>query len=397
MRLTPSTIAGLTLPIGVDDKIYFDEALPGFGVRLRRSGKRSLVLQYAIAGKTRKIPLGPVADLSKARSTAKTLLAKIRLGGDPASEKVQARARSAETFGALVKPFLLHQQAKLKPRSMKESERHLLRMCRPLHPLPLVAIDRRTVATRLTAIAQDNGPAAANRVRGSLGAFCTWLIKEGIIGTNPVAFTNKAIENGARDRVLSEAELAMIWQALGDDQYGAIVRLLILTGLRRGEIGELCWSEINFDSNLITIPASRTKNGRAHLVPMSAPVRVLLKAQPRREDRDRVFTDVLWNKAKIALDNRITGINSAPLAGWVVHDLRRAFSTTLHDKLGIAPHIVEVLLGHVGHQTGVAGTYNWATYSTECERALSRWADHVMAVVSGEKSTAQVIQLKRSA
>jgi integrase len=400
VKLTPSTIAGLTLPAGIDDKIFFCEDMPGFGVRLRRSGMRSLVLQYAVAGKTRKIPLGPVADLNKARSTAKTLLAKIRLGGDPASEKAQARARAGETLGSLVKPFLLHQQTKpkpLKPRSLKESERHLLPMCWPLHALPITAVDRRTVAARLAAIAQDNGPAAANRARGTLGAFFTWAIREGLIDTNPVSLTHKAAENGPRSRVLTDGEIANVWQALGDDQYGTILRLLVLSGLRRGEIGELCWSEINFDSNLITIPPSRTKNGRMHLVPMSAPVRALLEAQPRRDDRDRVFTEPLWNKAKIELDQRIAEINGSSLEGWVVHDLRRVFSTTLHDKLGIAPHIVEVLLGHIGHRSGVAGTYNQATYLTECERALSRWADHVMAIVTGEVKAAQIIQLKRSA
>ena len=106
MKLTASTIARLTLPPDRDDKIYFDDDLKGFGVRLRRGGKRSFVVQYAIGGKTRKIPLGSVTelDIGKARSTAKTLLAQVRLGGDPASEKAHARVRAGETFGALLRP-----------------------------------------------------------------------------------------------------------------------------------------------------------------------------------------------------------------------------------------------------------------------------------------------------
>jgi len=313
-------------------------------------------------------------------------LAKIRLGGDPASEKAQARARAGETFGSLVKPFMLHQQTKLKPRSLVESDRHLFKMCKPLHPLPIVAIDRRLIAARLAAIAEDNGPAAANRARGTLGAFFTWAIRQGLIDVHPVSLTHRAVENGPRSRVLSEAELVLIWRALGDDRYGVIVKLLILTGLRRGEIGDLCWSEINFGNGLITIPPARTKNGRAHVIPMSAPVRAMLEAQPRRDDRDRVFAEGLWHKDKDALDRRITEINGAPLQGWVLHDLRRVFSTTLHDELGVAPHVVEVLLGHVGHQAGTAGVYNLAQYLPECSRALDRWAEHVLAVVEGRDS-----------
>ena len=233
MKLTSSVISRLTLPPGLDDKIFFDEDLPGFGLRLRRSGDRSWWVQYAISGRTRKLRLGSVAelDVSKARSTAKTALAQVRLGGDPASTKADARVRAGETFGALLKPFLHHQQTRLKPRSLKESERHLFKLCRSLHGLPIAALNRRTIAARLTAIAQTNGPAAANRVRGSLGAFCTWAIKEGLLDSgNPVAHTHKAVENGPRDRLLSDAELAMIWRGLGGDQFSVIVKLLILLG-----------------------------------------------------------------------------------------------------------------------------------------------------------------------
>ena len=395
MKLTPANIAALTLPDGIADKIYFDEDMPGFGVRLRRSGKRSLVLQYAVASRTRKIPLGPVTDLAKARSTAKTLLAKIRLGGDPASERVQARARAGETFGALIKPFIAHQEGRLKPRSLRAADHHLFMLSKPLHPLPIATIDRRRVAAHLTEVAQARGPATANRMRSSLSAFFTWAIREGLLETgNPVALTNKANERGPRTRVLSDAELALIWQAAGDDQYATIVRLLILTGLRRARNWRVL---LERDQLSISLPFQLAHQERSpHLVPISAPVRALLEAQPRRDGRDRVFTTLSWHASKTALDQTIAETAGTPLTPWVLHDLRRALSTTMHDALGVAPHVVEVLLGHVGHQSGVAGTYNKAQYLPECSRALDRWADHVMSIVTGERAKAQVVQLKRA-
>lgn len=396
MKLTKTTIADLTLPDGINDKIYFDDDMPGFGVRLRSSGKQNLLLQYAIGGITRRMSLGPVSELARARAEAKTLQARIRLGEDPAHAKTKARALAGETFGSLIKPFMIRQQGLLKPRSLVETRRHLEKLCRPMHALPITAIDRRTIAARLMEIATSNGPSAANRCKGSLGALFGWCIGQGLLETNPVSLVPKAIERGPRARLLSGGELALIWNSLGDDDYGTVVRLLILTGLRRGEIGELHWSEVDLNSNLIIIPPSRSKNGREHLVPMSASVRALIEAQPRQGDRDRVFRVSAWNNAKTALDKRVAEINNgAPLAPWVIHDLRRTFSTRLHDELGVLPHVAETLLGHVGHQAGVAGVYNRSTYLAECERALSRWSDRVMSIVTGEQApAAQIIQLR---
>jgi integrase len=398
MKLAAPIIARLALPDGIDDKIYFDDDLKGFGVRLRRSGDRSFVLQYAIGGRTRKVRLGSVAelDINKARAAAKTLLAQIRLGGDPAAEKTHARVRAGETFGSLLKPFMLRQQIKLKPKSLTETRRHLEKLCKPLHPLPVAVIDRRAIAARLAAITEANGPAASNRCKGSLGAFFTWAMMSGFRDDNPVVGTADAIERGPRTRLLSDAELAAIWNASGGDAYGSIVRLLILTGLRRGEIGDLHHSEIDLNSGVITISSERTKAGRPHSVPMANPVRAIIEAQPRRAGgSDRVFPEVPWHVAKRLLDKRIAEANGEPLPPWVIHDLRRVFSTALHDKFAVPPHVVETLLGHAGgHKAGVAGTYNKATYVDECRRALDRWAAHVMTVVTGLEPAGTVVRLR---
>ena len=407
MKLSASVVARLALPPGISDKIFFDDELPGFGLRLRRSGDRSWWVQYAVAKRTRKLRLGSVAelDISKARSTAKTVLARVRLGGDPAHEKRAGRLQAGETVGALLPAFLERQHARLKPRSYEETDRHLSRHCKPLHPLAVAALDRRVIAARLAKVAKASGPVAANRARSSLSAFLNWCAREGYIDSNPAAYTNKAAENGGRDRLLTDAELVAIWRGLGGDQYGTIMKLLILTGARRHEIGSLQWSEVDLDDDTVTLSAARTKNRREHVIPLSTSARALLAAQPHRAEGDGSprefifghgacgFSD--WSGSKADLDARIAAANKGePLPHWVPHDFRRAISTTLHERLGVPPHVVETILAHVGgHKSGVAGVYNLASYLDERRRALQRWADHIEQLLGRKKST-KVVKLR---
>src|SRR5262249_38157364 len=154
-----------------------------------------------------------------------------------------------------------------------------------------------------------------------------------------------------------------------------IIKLLILTGTRRTEIGDLRWSEIDFDAKLITLPAARTKNKREFEIPMTSAVVKLLQAQPRREGRDLVFGSgedgyAGWSKSKDELDRRVS------LQAWVLHDFRRSFSTTLHDdELRVEPHIVEAALNHV--KVGIGAVYNKAQYREQKREALEKWARHI--------------------
>jgi integrase len=364
---------------------------------MRASGSQSFVLQYKFARKNRRFVLGSVTtlDLGKARTTAKDLLAKIRLGRDPAGERFALHAAAAETFGALLPRYLAFKRAKLKPRSFEEVERHLTNHAKPLHARGVESIDRRAIAVLLPSIAERCGPYAANSVRTSLSGYFVWLAREGIIESNPVAFTNKAAENGARERVLSDDEIASIWRAAGDSQYGSIIKLLILTGARRNEIAGLCWSEIDVDDALITLPGARTKNRRVHEIPLGSLALATIQAQPQRA-RDLVFgyggsrgwQD--WSGSKRDIDAR------ANVSQWRLHDFRRTMSTVMHDRLDIQPHIVEAILGHIsGHKGGVAGVYNHAAYRSQKRAALDKWAVFVETLVSGKIPTATVVKLRR--
>ena len=176
---------------------------------------------------------------------------------------------------------------------------------------------------------------------------------------------------------MQDSELLAIWKAFGDDDYGDIVRLLILTGARRDEIGSLRRGEINFAQKQIEIPGSRTKGGVDHIIPLSPlALSILTGAHTARGQRfrfrarrGRLFG---WSQCKARLDARLD------LEPWVLHDFRRALSTTMHEQLDVPPHIVEAILGHVsGHKRGVAGVYNRALYLDQRRDALERYANHI--------------------
>jgi integrase len=191
--------------------------------------------------------------LGRAREIASEHHAKVKLGRDPGAEKRRQAQQASHTFGALATRYLEQQQSQLRPGSFREISRHLGTHSAALYRLPVDTVDQRTIAERLSGIEKNSGAVTANRVRATMSAMFTWGMKEGLVLANPVANTNKR-EERPRDRVLVDAELRAIWRALDDNEYGAIVRLLILTGQRRDEIAALRWSEIDFDRGVLSFP-----------------------------------------------------------------------------------------------------------------------------------------------
>jgi integrase len=382
MKLTQKTIAALTLPEGKSDHIEWDSDLPGFGLRIRRGGSRGFVFQFKIGNQHRRVSLGNATALSLAlaREAAADLHAAVRLGRDPAGEKSEGRLRAAETLAAVVQSYLTYQSGHLRRRSYTEVERHLLRYCKPLHGLQLRRIDRRAVATRVSEVASTSGAATGNRVRASLSALFSWAMRQGLCDSNPVAGASRAPEQ-SRARVLSDSELEIIWSALGSDDYSAIIRLLILTGCRRDEVGSLCWSEVTEDQ--ITLPPRRTKNNREHRIPITVAVRAILDG--RKRDGTFVFGRHPakpfsgWGVSKAGLDRRIKAAGHQ-LEPWRLHDLRRTFRTGL-GVLGVAPHVAELAINHA--RKGVEAVYDKYKYAGEIRTALTLWANHVLAVIEG--------------
>jgi integrase len=397
VNFTKDTVATLTPPAGKLDHIEWDESLPGFGLRFRRT-KRSWVCQYRVGAQTRRETLGDVrkVNLEAARKIARQRFASIELGVDPraAKDKASAAAAAAKlTLAAAVERYLEFKKSVLRPSSFEAAKRYFSVHWQPLAARPLAGITRADVAARLQEIVKEHGRVSASRARSNLAALYGWAAREGLCEMNPVLITNDpATGLKPRERVLAAGELKAVWDACDDDDFGTIVRLLILTGQRRNEIADLCWSEIDFNAGLIKLPASRTKNAHPHDIPMAGAVTNILaarlKARGNTRDllfgkRDRPFTG--WTNAKIKLDGAIAK-SGKTVAPWSLHDLRRSAATHM-GEIGIEPHIIETVLNHrSGHRRGVAGVYNRASYTAAVKTALARWAEHVLAIIEGRES-----------
>jgi integrase len=400
MKFTDRSIATYQLPEGRTDVIVFDEDFAGFGLRCRE-GKKSWVFQYSIGGRENRnsprMKLGnyPALPLKQARLLAQKLHAKVVDGQHPAADRKTRRNDAAHSFGRIAGSYLDFQKGQLRRKSYVELERYVDRYARSLHPLPVAAIDGKRITRLLADVAVAKGSVTSNRLRASLSGCFAWAMQSGLHDANPCAGT-AARKETPRERVLTDAEIRAVWTHLIDDDFGDITKILILTGQRAREISDLEWSEVDFARGLISLPGSRTKNGRPHEIPMSPAVAAILKSRTR-SDRKLVFGIGTggfkgWGKAQDRVNAAISADVGANLAHWTIHDLRRTAATGMAN-IGEMPHVIEAVLNHVsGHRAGVAGIYNRALYKTEKAQALAKWATHVLALVKGGRSNVQALK-----
>lgn len=385
-------------------EIIWDTVVRGFGIRRHTTADVFYLVRYRRLTKGNKYSqtfqkIGRHGSINAngvsltpgtARNVAKRILGTVAAGDDPKPAKA---ARAAETFGDEVERYVEKRKPEMKPRAYLEVERHLLTDAKSLHRTLLVEITKRDMTVLLGELGTGGKAAKRNRVRSSLSAFFNWAVREGLLDANPVAGTAKADEGRARERVLSDGELAEIWAVLPDDHFGDIVRLLILTGQRREEIGALRWSEVDLARDMIVLPPERVKNKRQHQLPLSPPAKAIIERQLRRNVRDLIFGSGEggfsgWSDCKERLDKAIQSKRreadrkAKEMPAWRLADLRRTAATGMAE-LGVLPHIVEAVLNHVsGHKAGVAGVYNLARYEGEMRAALEKWAENVAAITT---------------
>jgi integrase len=194
----------------------------------------------------------------------------------------------------------------------------------------------------------------------------------------------------ARDRVLSDEELTEVILAARriGGPYGAIVELLALTGQRREEVARMKWEELELTGRVWTLPKSRAKNAKAHVVHLCHQSLTLLKGAGRRAGFIFSFDGIkpfnVFSRAKRHLD-QISGVTS-----WRLHDLRRTCVSGMA-RLGVAPHVADKILNHqTGTIAGVAAIYQRHEFLAERRAALDLWGAHVGELLSGISQKRQI-------
>ncbi len=317
----------------------------------------------------------------------------MELGGDPQQAKSERRVKDALRFSTVTTRYIEARSRKLRASSMRVIRMHLTGdYFAALHSMPIDTIKRANVAACLTAIGSDP---VRRQMRTIAMTFFAWCMTEGLIESNPVIGTAQPDKAVARNRVLSDDELAAIWKACDREASGTqadhnvIVKLLMLTGCRREEVGGMRWDELS--DGVWSLPAERTKNKVARKIILPAAALKLLNGV-HRNGRDHVFGQrsatlgfVRWSGEKKKLDA------ACSVSGWHLHDIRRSMRTGL-SRIGVLPHIAEESVGHVTHKSGVIGTYDRHDFTSEVGAALARWAEELRTIIDG--SDRKVVPLR---
>ena len=381
-----------------------DGRISGLYLVVQPSGARSWALRYRAAGMPRKLTLGPypAVDLATARKRAQEALGDVAGGKDPARDKKTARAAARAANAApddlvenVVDDFV-RLYASRKTRDWRETERMLKKdVVTRWRGKRLGDIERQHLAKLLDEIVGRGAPVGANRVFAQVRKMCKWAVERGIIDRNPCDGVSPPSAEFTRERVLSDLELALVWRGAGElgFPFGPIVRLLVLTGQRRDEVGGLSWGELALDGARWTLPASRSKNRREHTIPLSPAALEILQVLPRIERSPFIFSSGPnppsgFGKAKERLDLVLARLNgSESMTPWTLHDLRRTFATNLQ-RLGVRLEVTESVLNHVsGSRAGIVGVYQRHEWAAEKRQALDAWATRLDAIVSGEASS----------
>jgi integrase len=399
MRLTVKNVEAMRP--GAERREIPDAHMPGLYLVMQPSGARSWAVRYRHHGQSRKHTLGsyPAVDLKAARALAGKALRAVAEGRDPGREKIEARAAKVDSIDHIIAEFLeRHVRHSNRPRTAQETER-LFR----LHVLPrwhgrmIHSLNRRDVIDVIDRVVDAGAPIAANRTLTVVKTLFNWCIARDIITVSPAQGVKPPTVERARDRVLDDSELELVWQVAGKVGYpfGPLVQVLILTGQRRDEVAKMRWAEVDLEKRLWALPRERVKNDRPHEVPLSAAAISVLKAAPRLIGSPFVFTingtspSSGYGKNKKRLD----ALLPASMPHWTLHDLRRSVASGLA-RLGVNLPVIEKVLNHSsGSFAGIVAVYQRHDFADEKRQALEAWGRHVEGLTSG-KPASKVVRLR---
>lgn len=370
----------------------FDRSVPGFGIRVSKTGKKRFFLIYREPGsvqarlrRSRRLPLGTYPDvrLAMARQAAREATAAVSEGRDPRGPLTAATAGVGPTWGYLVDKYL-----------QKKST----------HKKDGGAVDRRMFGTlpddwtarSLPSFTKQemrdfigprraSSPVGSNRLQSFLSAVWNFGVREDLATFNPWAGIDMFDERKAREkhgttRALKLPEIKIFLNEAGDHIGSRVAKCILYTAQRPGEVMGMRWEEL--DGNWWTLPAARTKNGREHRIFLTPEVRALLGTRngtspyafPARDNK-RLSTGHL-NTIHAHLARIIDRLGMQP---FTPHDLRRTAATHL-SRIGVAEEVREEILNH--KPTILKQTYNLYRFDAQKEEALTMWAGELRRIAT---------------
>ncbi|MEP0322391.1 tyrosine-type recombinase/integrase [Bauldia litoralis] len=430
-KITSANYTKLMPDPGKNDQLFADAAQAGLAIRVRRLKDGNITRQwrvtYRIRGTDPTLPptrenLGRVdaVDIDFARVKAKAIMSAAAKGDDPREiERVEAERKREireATLGSFI-PRYLEFKADLKPRSLADLKYQLETQWAPLHDTPISAITVKKVSDRMEEIQRDcrrgdsktagNAPAIA--AKGAMRNMFRWLMSKGEVDSNPAAAALSPAKPPPRDRVLEDDELRDIWNRCGDNDAGRIARLLMLTGVRREEVGGMRWDEIDTDKARWTLERDRPKNSRhateSYKVILSDPALEILRSVKRIDGREHVFGTKIgkgyggFSKFGERLEKKVNDARAKeglePLDHWTPHDFRRTVETRMGERpLSVPDRVIDKILNH--KIQGVRKHYDFSELEPDIRDAMAAWGDYVMRAVSGEPPASNVVPIKRA-
>ena len=411
MKLTEKVIAGLSCTDDKKDRLVFDDAVQGLGLRLSGKGGKNFLVQFRTpTGGKRRLPLGAWGSitLEQARQAARNALGQVAAGRDPFAERKDDRANALKqadgdklTLAALLSDWGAIGLAGRRESYRREAIRAVSFAFAKFLKRRADALRKADAISVLDELVKAGKGPIAGRTAAYARACYSWAVKRGRLDENPFANLPIPSASRSRDRVLSDGEIAAIYKGAGKLGYpfGPLIQLLVLTAQRRDEVADMRWSEISSDTQTWTLPAGRAKNDKAHIVHLAPEALAILATLPRRTDTDLIFTTngetavSGFSKVKARLDGTLSvGKQENAISDWRFHDFRRSCVTWLAGA-GFNPAVADKILNHTTatNMTTVGQVYQRAEYLPERKQALAAWAKHVVCFAAPNQHQINIV------
>jgi integrase len=378
---------------------YFDETVSGLALRVTANGHRSWSFCFTSPrdGKWARATIGtyPATSLAAARGKALEAKGHVDAGQDPRLV-LAGQATAGMTVAALADAYLADPE-KAALRSKAEIERRLRRNVLPvIGAVKLSELRRRDVRNVTDAMLRRGVKVEATRVFEDVRGMVRWAVQQEYLDANPLDGISKPAEPTSGNRVLSDEEIHTLWNqvptALAKSiQCQRIIKLTLVTAQRIGEVAGMVPAELDLKAREWRLPAHRTKNAHAHVVPLSdLAIQIIKGAMADAGKGGPIFPCGKGSLSPVAVARTILRANDSNrfgIASWSAHDLRRTALTGMA-RLGVAP----IILGHVAnHRTttraGVTlSVYSHYAYDKEKRAALDLWADRLEAIIGGTRA-----------